>query len=188
MTSEEPANPRTLPRWTVPFVWTAGLFILYGIAPWALSLIGPRYGWAAGGPSLWNILGLAFTTAGFCVLLWCIALHFRRYAARVPMDSSPRFLLVGGPYKFSRNPQYISDVTILLGWALFYGSLAVFLASLAFAAFLAFVVVPSEERQLLDRFGNEYLQYKKSVPRWVGKPRSLTPGPEGVAEAGPARK
>ncbi len=43
---------------------------------------------------------------------------------------------------------------------------------LAFAAFLAFVLVPSEERQLMERFDNEYLRYKNSVPRWVGNPRS----------------
>jgi protein-S-isoprenylcysteine O-methyltransferase Ste14 len=117
------------------------------------------------------MLGLGLITAGFSVLLWCISLHFKHYSTRVPMDSRPRFLLLHGPYKISRNPLYISDVTILLGWALFYGSLAVFLAGLAFAAFLAFVLVPSEERQLLDRFGNEYLTYKNSVPRWVGRPR-----------------
>jgi len=88
------------------------------------------------------------------------------------MSSSLRFLLVRGPYKLSRNPMYIPDFTILLGWALFYGSLAVPLAGLAFAAFLAFVLVPSEERQLMERFGTEYLRYKNSVPRWVAIPRS----------------
>ncbi len=172
MTSEKHANPRAMPRWTVPFVWGVSLLVVYVIAPWGLSLIGPRYGWVGGAPSPWNMLGLALATAGFSVLIWCLSLHFRHYSTRVPMDSSPRFLLLRGPYKFSRNPMYISDFTILLGWALFYGSLAVFLAGLAFAAFLAFVLVPSEERQLMERFDNEYLRYKNSVPRWVGNPRS----------------
>lgn len=87
------------------------------------------------------------------------------------MDSRPRFLLVSGPYKFSRNPLYIADSVILLGWAIFYGSIAVLIGCLTFGAFLAFVLVPSEERQLQEQFGDEYARYRDSVPRWVGKLR-----------------
>jgi protein-S-isoprenylcysteine O-methyltransferase Ste14 len=120
-------------------------------------------------PGLPNLLGLAITGGGVFLLLWCIKLHVTRYSTLSPVDSYPPFLLVGGPYRFSRNPMYIADVAIWLGWALFYGSIPVLLASLCFAGFLAFVHVPSEERQLLARFSDEYQLYKSSVPRWVGR-------------------
>jgi protein-S-isoprenylcysteine O-methyltransferase Ste14 len=119
-------------------------------------------------PGLPNLLGLAITGGGVFLLLWCINLHIARYSTLSPIDSYPPFLLVGGPYGFSRNPMYVADVAIWLGWALFYGSIPALLASLCFAGFLAFVHVPSEERQLLARFGDEYQLYKSSVPRWVG--------------------
>jgi len=64
---------------------------------------------------------------------------------------------------------YVADLAIWLGWALFYGSIPVLLATLCFAAILAFVSVPAEERQLLARFGDEYQIYKSSVPRWMGR-------------------
>ncbi len=169
-TGRSPAE-RSMPLWTVPFVWAFGLLVLYVVAPWALSLIGPRVGWAGGSPSAWNYLGIVLSAAAFAILLWCMSLHFARYQRRVPLDSAPRFLLLRGPYKFSRNPMYIADSLILLGWAVFYGSLAVLLGCLAFASFLAFVLVPSEERLLLARFGDEYARYRDSVPRWLGKAR-----------------
>ncbi len=159
-----------MPRWSVPFVWALGLVVLYVIAPWLLSQVGPRLGWRGGTPSPWNLIGLALTAVAFSVLMWCVSLHFARYKAKVPMVSTPQFLLLRGPYRFSRNPMYISDSAILFGWAVFYGSVTVLLGCLAFAAYLAFVLVPSEERQLLDRFGDQYAAYTRSVARWVGKP------------------
>jgi protein-S-isoprenylcysteine O-methyltransferase Ste14 len=64
---------------------------------------------------------------------------------------------------------YLADVAIWLGWALFYGSILVLLATFCFAALLGLVMVPSEERRLLERFGNKYHLYTTSVPRWLGR-------------------
>jgi protein-S-isoprenylcysteine O-methyltransferase Ste14 len=58
-----------------------------------------------------------------------------------------------------------------LGWAIFYGSVAVLLGCVTFAAFLALVQVPAEERRLAERFGDDYLQYKAAVPRWFYRRR-----------------
>jgi len=120
-------------------------------------------------PSLPNFLGLAITGVAAFLLLRCISLHITSYSSFAPIDSYPPFLLVDGPYRFSRNPMYVADIAIWAGWALFYGSIPVLLATLCFACILAFVNVPSEERQLLARFGDEFQLYKSSVPRWVGR-------------------
>ena len=163
---------RTMPRWMVPCVWTVGLLVLYVIAPWLLSRLGVRRGWNGNVPGAWNMLGLVVTGAAFAVLLWCVSLHFARYQSRVPLQTAPQVLLQRGPYRVSRNPLYIADSLIVLGWAIFYGSAAVLVGCLVFASVLAFVVVPSEERQLTDRFGNDYLRYKATIPRWLGKRRT----------------
>jgi len=167
--TNRPYLPPSLPAWSIAIGGVIRLVIFYAIVPWVLSLVGPRYGWSAGMPSLPNLLGLAITGGGVSLLLWCISLHITSYSSLSPSDSYPPSLLVGGPYRFSRNPMYIADVAIWLGWALFYGSIPVLIAALCFAGFLAFVPVPSEERQLLARFGDEYQLYKRSVPRWVGR-------------------
>ncbi len=59
---------------------------------------------------------------------------------------------------------YLSALAIWLGWALFYGSVAVFVA-----CGVGWVLVPWEERELEARFGEAYLRYKNRVPRWLGK-------------------
>ncbi len=57
------------------------------------------------------------------------------------------------------------------GWAIFYGSIAVFIAFILWWLFFAFLQIPTEERQLEARFGEIYLKYKATVPRWIGLPR-----------------
>ena len=76
-------------------------------------------------------------------------------------------LVFSGPYRFSRNPMYI-------GLTLLYAGLMVFfqitwgLLLLPFVIWLItiWVIIP-EEKYLETKFGNEYLNYKSSVRRWV---------------------
>ena len=169
MGTAKPNLPRLSPTWSITVAGIIRLVIFYGIVPWALSRVGARYGWSEGMPSLLNILGLVITGGGVLVLLWCTSLHINSFSKPSPIESYPPLLLVGGPYRVSRNPMYIADLAMWLGWAFFYGSIPVLLATLCFGGILALVSVPAEERQLLARFGDEYQLYKSSVPRWIGR-------------------
>jgi protein-S-isoprenylcysteine O-methyltransferase Ste14 len=64
---------------------------------------------------------------------------------------------------------YLSELALLLGWAIFYGSMSVLIALLIAFVVFNFVAVPLEERALERRFGETYRQYKSNVPRWLGK-------------------
>jgi hypothetical protein len=85
------------------------------------------------------------------------------------LESAPSSLVMEGPYKFSRHPMYLCVLAIWLGWALFYGSVAVFITWVATWVGMTLFVAPAEERELEARFGESYLEYKKAVPRWLGK-------------------
>ncbi len=85
----------------------------------------------------------------------------------LPMSESNRVLVTDGVYKFSRNSMYLGMVITLLGIALYLGTLLMFLAAVAHFLVLNFVFIPFEERKLERIFGEKYLEYKRSVRRWV---------------------
>ena len=161
-------QPKRIPRWLAYVLFA----MIWGVIPWALSLLSPRYGWVAGGPSAWNLLGLIPVVVGVVGSLWTLALHFAESQQGLDWESDKRYLLRGGLYAFSRNPMYLSELTLLFGWVLFYGSIAVFIEFLVWWAWFSFVQVPQEERSIEARFGEVYRDYKSRVPRWFGKIRS----------------
>jgi protein-S-isoprenylcysteine O-methyltransferase Ste14 len=91
-----------------------------------------------------------------------------KFPERVEHHRGPPILLTGGPFAWTRNPMYLGFLMLWLGWALWYGSVAVGIGLVTLAAFLVFHV-PHEERGLEARFGEAYLQYKSKVPRWLGR-------------------
>jgi protein-S-isoprenylcysteine O-methyltransferase Ste14 len=56
-----------------------------------------------------------------------------------------------------------------LGWTIYYGSPVVLAALVFLWLVFSLRVIPSEERQLEDLFGQEYLIFKNSVRRWFGR-------------------
>lgn len=76
-------------------------------------------------------------------------------------------LVVTGLYRFTRNPMYLGLLLILIGVALFLGSLANAVVLIAFMAYItAFQIKPEEER-LAQVFGAQYLSYMQNVRRWI---------------------
>lgn len=73
------------------------------------------------------------------------------------------------------DPQsdYIGEAVVWLGWALFYGSPAVW-AGLGILCAAFAKVVRWEERRLLERFGDDYRAYLATVPRWLGRGRGIS--------------
>jgi protein-S-isoprenylcysteine O-methyltransferase Ste14 len=161
-------------RGSIPF-WVAALIALlvYELGPWALSLMTPRHGWAAGRPGAWNLLELVLVVAGTVFMLWTISMHFARPEG-VRMQRAQNYLLSHGPYAYSRHPMYLSELAILLGWTFVYGSVAVLFAFLVAVSVFNLVNVPCEERALEARFGELYRQYKIQVPRWGGIRRRVS--------------
>ena len=168
-TSNIPDNrqPKRIPRWLTYVLFA----IVWGAVPWAVSLLSPRYGWASGRPGLWNWLGLIPLAAGLVGSLWCLILHFAESDGRMDWEPDKNYLLTRGPYAFSRNPMYLSELTLMFGWVIFYGSVAVLIGFVGWWAFFNFYQVPQEERTIEAHFGEAYRDYKKKVPRWFGKAR-----------------
>jgi len=153
-----------VPQWMVPFVWAGVVLAIQILLPWVTSKLGPRFGWSQRTPVFWNIAGRIAVVIDIALCSWCLAFHFDSYRSSVRMSFSPPSLVIGSPYRISRNPMYMSGMLVWLD-----GSPAVFVALLLLFSIFAFRVIPHEERQLEERFGDEYLEYKGSVHRWIGR-------------------
>src|SRR5216683_1618143 len=115
------------------------------------------------------LLGHVLIGGGWAGLVWCLRLHFVASGDSFEMERTQNYLVVRGPYQFTRNPMYPSGMGIWLGWVIFYGSVAVLVGFVVVWMSVAFLVVPWEERKLEARIGEAYLRYKNTVPRWLGK-------------------
>lgn len=80
---------------------------------------------------------------------------------------APIKLITGGPYSLSRNPMYIAWTLMNLGVGLAANSFWITALLPLVAAFTHFVDVRKEERLLEEQFGDEYLQYKGRVRRYI---------------------
>jgi protein-S-isoprenylcysteine O-methyltransferase Ste14 len=163
--------PRWLARSVALLVWIVGVPLAHGVIPWVISFVTPRYGWGAGYPGTWNLLGLIPIIVGTACLVWIMVLHVARTPEQVKLEWTPTYLLRRGPYALTRNPMYVAELALWCGWALLYGSVAVLIGFLFLWMVMHFRVIPREERALEARFGEVYLHYKNAVPRWLGKTR-----------------
>lgn len=170
--SQEPnANPprrARIPRWSFPLFWIPGVLIVHVLLPWAISLLLPRYGWVDGRPGVFNLLALIPVALGFAGMIWAMAWHYISAPDEAEWGWTPNYLIFKGPYQYSRNPMFAGEALFWLGWAGFYGSLAVLIAALLFWGIMNFYAIPGEERNLEAHFGETYTAYKRAVPRWIG--------------------
>jgi protein-S-isoprenylcysteine O-methyltransferase Ste14 len=92
---------------------------------------------------------------------------FKRNKTTVKPFEKPTALILEGPFTFTRHPMYLGMVIALLGLAIFWGSLIVFLFPVLFFILMHIAFIPQEEKDLEDTFGQRYLDYKKRVRRWL---------------------
>jgi protein-S-isoprenylcysteine O-methyltransferase Ste14 len=112
--------------------------------------------------TLWFWVGLLVYLKG--IVLYTIVM--------VNWYNSPNNKLVStGLYKYSRHPQYLTQIEMFLGIGI---ATASWLFSLLFIAYtiLNNKLLASEERYCSEKFGTEYNQYISITPRWIGIPKS----------------
>jgi protein-S-isoprenylcysteine O-methyltransferase Ste14 len=119
--------------------------------------------------------GILLLAAGVTVLTHAFV-RFVREGRGTPAPVAPtERLVVGGLYRYVRNPMYIAVIAIIVGQALVFGHpLLLAYATAVWAAMAAFVHW-YEEPILAKRFGARYDAYREAVPAWWPRRRGCTP-------------
>ena len=142
------------------------LFFLF--VPGTVAGLVPLLLVARGSPDLSGarLLGLFPLAGGIVLLVWCVSL-FATVGAGTPAPvDPPKRLVARGPYRVVRNPMYLGVLLILLGEAVLWASPGIlFYAAGAAIAFHIFIVA-YEEPVLRRKFGSDYENYVRGVPRW----------------------
>jgi len=114
----------------------------------------------------YSYLGLLLIGFGVILNLWADSL-FKKGRTTVKPQKMPSKLVISGPFRISRHPMYLGMAAILLGEAVFLGSLTAFASPLVFAMLMEVLFISTEEENLKKAFGKEYMDYKRRVRRWI---------------------
>jgi protein-S-isoprenylcysteine O-methyltransferase Ste14 len=138
-----------------------------------LGVAGVDVGWGLGAP--WNALpvlaGAALVLAGLALWYRTVALFAREGEGTLAPWDPTRKLVVRGPYRYVRNPMITGVLLVLSGEAALFGSVWIMAWAAAFFAVNAVWFPLAEEPGLVRRFGDEYEEYRRAVPRWVPRSR-----------------
>jgi protein-S-isoprenylcysteine O-methyltransferase Ste14 len=126
-------------------------------AIWPTVVLGYPWRFWVGG--LLFVLGVLLMTAGVS--------RFNRAGTNVPTYRPTTALVTGGPYRYSRNPLYISLFLVYAGIGIVADNLWMLALGVPLFLIMRYGVVAREERYLERKFGQAYLDYKASVRRWL---------------------
>ena len=151
----------------------AWYIILYAVAFWAYLLELKVRAFTA------NILlattGATLLASGIVLMCWA----FKTFGSyRRILGEQIDKLITEGPYRYTRNPQYLATIMILLGISALHESSTI-LGFTALQALTYYLLSLLEERELRERFGRVYEEYTRKVPRFIPRPHRLQEG-EGV--------
>jgi protein-S-isoprenylcysteine O-methyltransferase Ste14 len=117
------------------------------------------------------ILGGALICVGLTLMIATIRLFVTVGKGTLAPWSPTQRLVVQGVYRHVRNPMISGVFFILLGEAFLAASLPIFCWFVIFAVGNAIYIPLAEEPGLFKRFGNDYEEYRRNVPRWIPRLR-----------------
>lgn len=156
------------PNQRLALLAVAGVLFLV-ILPWALVRLGGRLdrtlGWSAlVYPPANAIIGGLMILTGWPFALWSIYVQFTLgRGTPVPVMATQK-LIVRPPYSYCRNPMALGTIVAYGGVSVIMGSPGAALLVLLGAAVLLTYIKVVEEREMVARFGEEYLAYRRRVP------------------------
>ena len=135
-----------------------------GLVPWLVT------GWV-GSPSGWDAVDLLGVLVGLAMVVACFV-RFVREGRGTPAPTAPtEELVVGGLYRYLRNPMYVGVGLVIAGQCLAFRSLSLVVWLALFTVAVTVFVVAYEQPTLREQYGASYDAYCRSVPAVVPRLR-----------------
>ena len=115
---------------------------------------------------IFRFLGIILTIAAILLFVKSVRIFNLRKEKLHPRSISTQ-IFKDGPFQFSRNPIYLAMFVLVIGVGLTLNSFWFLYSGLVVAIMLHYGVIIPEENYLEKEFGKDYLEYKKSVRRWL---------------------
>ena len=113
-----------------------------------------------------NLIGIVPLIFGIVLNLRADAM-FKKDETTVKPYLKPTVLQDKGPFAISRHPMYLGMFSILLGTAILLGVVTAVILSFVYVGLMEWIFMPTEEKNLQEAFGDQYLEYRKRVRRWI---------------------
>lgn len=110
------------------------------------------------------VIGLVFMIVGWLFANWTVKVQFSSgRGTPIPLMATQK-LVVRGPYAYCRNPMTLGTDLFYLGVAVWFGSLSAIGLGLVYPIGILIYIRLIEEKELEERFGSQYLEYKQRTP------------------------
>ncbi len=136
-----------------------------------VSVVVPIVDWAYFS-SDWNSVSL-LTIAGACMIIagisfraWAVHSLGKYFTATVQIKEDHR-LIKTGPYRIVRHPSYTGAFMAIIAGGVILGSLTGFIISCIAMIIAYYVRIGIEEKELIARFGDDYLAYKRDTKMMI---------------------
>jgi len=140
-----------------PIIFLCAILLGIGLnLAWPLHFLSPSV----------RLLG-PIVTACAVVLFLLSYQEFRAAGTSVRGSKRTTAIVQTGPYRFSRNPIYLSFILLVLGLSVWLNDLWLLVTLVPAVGFISMVVIPREERFLERNFHDQYSTYKATVRRWL---------------------
>jgi len=158
------------------FFWIViPFFIVVGSAFFDPRLSLPRFF----NRSVNTIIALLFMVAGWLFANWTVKVQFSLgRGTPIPLMATQK-LVVKRPYTYCRNPMTLGTTAFYLGIAIWTGSLSALILALIYPVGILIYIKLIEEKELEQRFGLEYVEYKRRTPFLIPRFRNGSSSPRG---------
>ncbi len=113
-----------------------------------------------------NYLGGGVIIVSILSIMFMFKLY-KRYETEIEPWKTTSKIITTGPYKYSRNPVYIFFCGVPIGLGIAFNTYWALFAFIPALIIVYYTAVKKEEKYLETKFGQEYLDYKAKVRRWL---------------------